>query len=334
MMTTRLPIAARRHPVVTALAHGLEVICGDLQVGPIVIAASGGVDSTAMLLATQVLTERREIDLKPTVVHVNHHLRADAGVDADHVRTLCEQLGLAFECIDVHPERGGEDARRCRYDALHEAAVRHDARWVLVAHHAEDQLETIVAALGRGAGPEGLSGMASVRALFDDVRLVRPLLQVTKDMLRDLCDVAEVAWRDDPTNADPSTLRGRLRRDVLPVLEELWPNAARRSAMNAPLLHAAATALEREAETTFGSGTRWPRAELRSVDAAIRSTGLRRALLSCGLCSDAIDTTRLVEAAEAVGDRSDHARRFEFNATTAILIDANTVSITQETSDA
>ena len=72
-------------------------------------------------------------------------------------------FGYAFcclhQCIDVHPERGGDDARRHRYDALLEAAVRHGARHALVAHHAEDQLETIVAALGRGAGPEGLAAM-------------------------------------------------------------------------------------------------------------------------------------------------------------------------------
>ena len=334
MMTTRLPIAARRHPVVTALAHGVESACGGLQLGPVVVAASGGVDSTAMVLAMQVLTERREVELEPIVVHVNHHLRDDSINDADHVRGLSEQFELQCECIDVHPEGGGDEARRCRYDALHAAAVRHGARHVLVAHHAEDQLETIVAALGRGAGPEGLAGMVATRPLAGDVHLVRPLLPVTKAMLMDLCHAADVTWRDDPTNVDPTTLRGRLRRDVLPVLEELWPNAAHRSAVNAPLVQAAAEALEREAASVFGAGPSWPRVELRRVEPAIRSTGLRRALLGCGLLSDDIDATRLAETAAAIGDGSEHARRFEFNASTAIHIDANTVSIIQETSDA
>ena len=334
MMTTRLPIAARRHPVVTALAQGVESACGGLQLGPIVVAASGGADSTAMVLATQVLTERREVDLEPIIVHVNHHLREDAGADAEHVRRLCDQLGLLCECIDVHPEGGGDDARRCRYDALHAAAVRHGARHLLAAHHAEDQLETIVAALGRGAGPEGLAGMMATRSLAGDVQLVRPLLPVTKAMLMDLCHAADIEWRDDPTNVDPTTLRGRLRRDVLPVLEELWPNAARRSAVNAPLVQAAAEALEREAASVFEVATSWPRTLLREAEPAIRSTGLRRALLNGGLAADAIDTTRLAEAAAAIGDGSEHARRFEFNATTAIHIDANTVSIIQETNDA
>ena len=75
------------------------------------------------------------------------------------------------------------------------------------------------------------------------------LLPVTKAMLMDLCHAADVTWRDDPTNVDPATLRGRLRRDVLPVLEELWPNAAQRTAVNAPLVQAAAEALGASAET-------------------------------------------------------------------------------------
>ena len=157
MMTTRLPIAARRHPVVTALAQGLESACGGLRLGPIVVAASGGADSTAMVLATQVLTERREVDLEPIIVHVNHHLREDAGADAEHVRRLCDQLGLLCECIDVHPEGGGDDARQpIGTTRPHAAAVRHGARHLLAAHHAEDQLETIVAAARARSRARGL----------------------------------------------------------------------------------------------------------------------------------------------------------------------------------
>ncbi|MDG2291450.1 MAG: tRNA lysidine(34) synthetase TilS, partial [Phycisphaerales bacterium] len=254
--------------------------------------------------------------------------------DGEHVRHCCASIGIDCVVVDVHPERGGEDARVHRYEALLAEAVRHGARHVLVAHHAEDQLETIVAALGRGAGPEGLAGMAPTRPLGDDVQLVRPLLAVPKSQLHSMCEAGEMSWREDPTNINPSTLRGRLRRDVLPVLEALWPGAAKRSAVNAPLVRAAAEALHREAEAVFGSELHWSRESLRSVSAAIRSTGLRQALMASGLGADEIDATRLCEASEAVDDRSEHARRFQFNATTAIFIDANTVSITQETNDA
>ena len=333
MTTTRLPIAARRHAVVTAMADALACAC-PCMAGPVVIGASGGGDSTAMLLAMHVLRERDEFDVTPVAVHINHHLRDDAAEDGEHVQRCCASIGIDCVVVDVHPERGGEDARVHRYEALLAEAVRLGARHVLVAHHAEDQLETIVAALGRGAGPEGLAGMAPTRPLGDDVQLVRPLLAVPKSQLQSMCEASEMSWREDPTNINPSTLRGRLRRDVLPVLEALWPGAAKRSAVNAPLVRAAAEALQREAEVVFGSELHWSRASLRSVSAAIRSTGLRKALMASGLGADEIDATRLSEASEAIDDRSEHARRFQFNATTAIFVDANTVSITQETNDA
>jgi len=199
-----------------------------------------------------------------------------------------------------------------------------------VAHHAEDQLETIVAALGRGAGPEGLAGMAPCRPLGDSVQLVRPLLGVSKKELHSMCQAAGMAWREDPTNVDPSTLRGRLRRDVLPVLEELWPGAARRSANNAPLLRAASEALQREVQSVFGSATAWSRHSLRALGPVIRSAGLRQALLDAGLGPDSIDATRLLEVADAIGDGGEHGRCFEFAHGVAVMVDANTVSISTE----
>jgi tRNA(Ile)-lysidine synthetase-like protein len=333
MTTARLPIAARRHTVVTAMAAGVRSACPSMA-GPVVLGASGGVDSTAMLLAMQVLSERDEFDIAPVAVHVNHHLRDDAADDAEHVQRCCEAIGMACEVIDVHPDRGGEEARVHRYEALLDVAVSHGAGDVVVAHHAEDQLETIIAAIGRGAGPEGMAGMAPSRPLGDGVRLVRPLLSVSKGQLQSMCETSDMAWREDPTNVDPSTVRGLLRRDVLPVLELLWPGAAQRSAVNAPLVRAAAEALRREASVVFGAERSWTRSALRAVGVAVRSTGLRQALMASGLGADEIDTTRLVETSEAIDDRGEHARRFEFNATTAILIDANTVSITREAHDA
>ncbi len=333
MSLAALPIAARRHHVVTALARGLETACGTRDLGPVVLGISGGVDSTAMLLATSVLVERPEWQIQLIPVHVNHNLREDSDLDAMQASECCKDLGLACQVVDAWPKGGGEEARVHRYEALMSVAATGEASWILAAHHAEDQLETIIAALGRGAGPTGLSGMAQRRPLGDGVALVRPLLDVTKSDLESLCQAAEVTWREDPTNHEPTTLRGRLRRDVLPVLEELWPGAAQRSAVNAPLVREAAEALLREAAEVFGSETTWPRQALRAVNTAIRSTGLRQALMASGLGADEIDTTRLVEASEAIADRSEHARSFEFNTSTAIAIDANRVWITTGTND-
>ncbi len=324
-----LPIAARRHHVVTALARGLEAACGSRDLGPVVLGVSGGVDSTAMLLATSVLAERAEWRIQPIPVHVNHNLRDEADLDASQAAECCSTLGLSCQVVDAWPERGGEEARVHRYEALMSVAAASDASWVIAAHHAEDQLETIIAALGRGAGPTGLSGMAQRRPLGDGVDLVRPLLHVTKADLKSLCQAADVSWREDPTNHEPTTLRGRLRRDVLPVLEELWPGAARRSAVNAEVVRAASAVLAREVDSIFGEETSWSRDELRQLDPALRVAGIQRALGRAGLGPDAIDTGTLHDLARAIDDGGEHGRCFEFTGGIRVQLTAGTVSIVE-----
>ena len=326
-------IAVKRHPVVTGLHRGLTSACGTTALGPMVLAVSGGGDSTALLLAMDRMRGRSGVDVEPHVVHVHHHLRAEADADAEFVHSLCEELGIGCEVIDVHPERGGAEARSLRYDALLGTARRIGAAWVATAHHAEDQFETIIAALGRGAGPSGLSGMAPRRELGDGVSLVRPLLQEAKASLHSLCETAGVAWREDPTNVDPTTLRGRLRRDVLPVLEALWPDAARRVSGNADLVRAASESLDAAADECFGGGREWTRSSLRTLDRGLRLAGLRRALRRAGLGSDGIDGSRLMDAADAISDGAEHERAFLFTGGVRVKIDANRVWIEQEHDD-
>lgn len=326
-------IETKRHPVVTSLHQGLASACGTTAIGPLVLAVSGGGDSTALLLATCRLRERSGVDIEPRVVHVHHHLRTEADADAEHVRSLCATLGVECEVLDVHPEQGGAAARTLRYEALQDAARRAGARWVATAHHAEDQLETIIAALGRGAGPTGLSGIAPRRELGDDIDLVRPLLLEARANLRSLCETAGVPWREDPTNVDPATLRGRLRRDVLPVLEELWPGVARRVSGNADIVRAASATLDAAVDELFGGGMEWTRSTLRSLDRGLRLAGLRRALLRAGLVSDGIDGDTLVAATDAIADGGEHARVFMFTGGVSVGLDANRVWIEQEHGD-
>lgn len=333
MNTAADSIEVKRHPVVTSLHRGLEAACGTTSIGPMVLAVSGGGDSTAMLLATSRLRERRGVDIQPVVVHVNHHLREASDADAEHVRSLCRELDVPCELLDVHPQQGGAEARTLRYEAILDAARRSGARWVATAHHAEDQLETIIAALGRGAGPSGLSGIAPSRRLGDGVDLVRPLLNETRADLQSLCEIAGVKWRSDPTNIDATTLRGRLRRDVLPVLEELWPDVARRVAGNADIVRAAASMLDAGVDSIFGDADQWRRSELRSLDRGLRLGGLRRALIRANLVSDGIDGDTLSAAADAIVDGAEHARVFMFTDGVSVGIDANRVWIDREYED-
>jgi len=213
----------------------------------IVLAVSGGADSVALLLACLALQRRKKRASAPlaiAVAHVHHHLRDSADADAAWVTDLCRRLGVPSVVEHVRPAslKGNlaANARRLRYQALAEVAARVGAKFVAVAHHADDQLETMLMALCRGAGPRGLAGMRSART-FDGITIVRPLLHVRKRDCEDLCRKAGIAWREDPSNRDITRRRARLRRDVVPVLDELWPGAARRAARCAGILHARLT---------------------------------------------------------------------------------------------
>lgn len=254
-----LPLAVRRHPLVREVDRQLAR-CGltkspdaDRPI-PLAIGVSGGPDSVALLLACLALRRRKKRDSAPleiVVAHVHHHLRESADDDARWVMQLCDRLAVPVhvEHVRLSGLKGNvsANARRLRYQALAEVAKRVSAKHVAVAHHAEDQLETMLMALCRGAGARGLAGMRPTRKIDDGITIVRPFLRVRKRDCEDLCRKAEIAWREDPSNVDVSKRRARLRRDVTPVLEELWPGAARRAAACAKILALASDALEREA---------------------------------------------------------------------------------------
>ena len=196
-----------------------------------------------------------------------------------------------------------------RYAALVEVARTLNTGYVAVAHHGDDQLETLLIALCRGAGLDGLSGMAWHRPLDGDLTLVRPLLGLRKVNCEAFCLMAELTFRHDPTNDDTTQVRGRLRRDVLPVLEELWPEAGRRAASAADALAMARDALEAQLADSFGPPTSraWDRSALAKLPVPIIAAGLRRAALSAAPnIADALGQILLYQAAEAItaDDRS------------------------------
>ena len=155
---TDLPIAARRHALVTGLRRGLRR-CGPIEPGPLVVAVSGGPDSVALLAGLLILARhdnRRRLEL--VAVHVHHHLRAGADEEADHTLSLCRRLGITATVRHVHPSTADE-ARRMRYGVLIEEARCVGATCITTGHHADDQLETVLMGLCQGGGLERLSGM-------------------------------------------------------------------------------------------------------------------------------------------------------------------------------
>jgi tRNA(Ile)-lysidine synthase len=201
---------AGRHPDRLSPSYPLEELFAGLT-GPVVVACSGGPDSLALLALTA------EADLHPVAVHVDHGARAGSAAEAGMVAGFAERLGTGFaaEAVAVPPGPNFEArAREARYDALERARERIGATAVLVGHSRDDQAETVLLNVLRGAGVPGLAGMPARRGA-----IVRPLLEVPRAELAAVCARLGLAPLDDPMNADPAHRRVWLRREVIPRLE-------------------------------------------------------------------------------------------------------------------
>lgn len=186
------------------------------------VAFSGGADSTSLLLAAAARWPGRVHAL-----HVHHGLQAAADAFEAHAAATAARWGAAFAAlrVDARPAPGDspEDAaRRARYRALADAARARGLAAVLLGHHAQDQAETLLLALTRGAGLPGLAGMPERRRIHG-VWFGRPLLALDGDALRRWLDGQGIAWVSDPTNADPAYTRNRIRLQVIPALAQAFP---------------------------------------------------------------------------------------------------------------
>src|SRR5207302_1972874 len=184
--------------------------------GTAVVAVSGGPDSVALL--DLLHTVAPDLGLSLVVAHADHGIQADSGTVGQAVAALALRYGLPFELGELRlgSEASETAARRARYAWLAEVQRHHAARYLVTAHHRDDQVETIVLRLLRGSGPAGLAGMPA-RARGG---LVRPLLPFPR---RDLVDyVAErgLPVHDDPANRDPRHLRSWIRTVLLPLVSE------------------------------------------------------------------------------------------------------------------
>lgn len=230
-----------------------------------VVAVSGGADSTSLLLALNELKIRKKLDLRFIVAHFNHDLRgAESEKDAQFVRDLADrfELELALKKEKISGEGNLEQAARiARYEFLFETAENLDAFAVLTAHTLNDQAETFLLNLIRGSGLEGLGGMKSVRnfeskiqnsetktvdliaeqskiqKLKSEIKLVRPFLSWAKRKeTENFCHQNAVDFRYDTMNEDLSFKRVRIRKILLPLLEDFNPKTVENLAQTAFLL--------------------------------------------------------------------------------------------------
>ncbi len=191
---------------------------------PILVALSGGADSTALLH----LLHRSDLGFDLHAVHVHHGVRGhDADEDARFCRELCRELGIDFTRVDLpdrsSPSRGREaDWRELRYRALFEVASDHGIKTVATAHHRDDVAEGVLLQLLRGAGPRAMAGIHARIGI-----LIRPLLTFSRSEIRGWLVEHSIPWREDSSNASPSHLRNDVRNRILPLIERDVPSIRR-----------------------------------------------------------------------------------------------------------
>jgi tRNA(Ile)-lysidine synthase len=241
---------------------------------PLLAMVSGGGDSVALLDVAV------RLGAKVSVLHVNYGLREGASADEDFVRDIAARLDVPLHAHRVQLPEGNaqEQARDARYSLAEQLAEGDYA----AAHTASDQAETVLYRLAVSPGSRALHGMAPRRG-----RLVRPLLSVTRDEVRDYLRARELEWREDPSNADRSFARARVRHDVLDALRELSPAAERTIAETARQLREEAEVLDAavsealrelgvaEPVPALGGGSAIPLDALRQYPPALRRLILR-----------------------------------------------------------
>jgi tRNA(Ile)-lysidine synthetase-like protein len=278
-----------------AVRRAIRSSLADVTSGTVLVACSGGADSLA--LAWCAAAEARRAGLRAGGVTVDHGLQDGSAPRARSIAAGLVDWGLdpvevVHAPVDSHGYGPEGDARKARYAALEGAAMRHDAKAVLLGHTRDDQAETVLLGLARGSGARSLGGMPPVAG-----RYRRPLLGLRRETVRAAVPPGAKPW-EDPHNALPLYRRARVRHDVLPVLErELGPGVGDALARTAELLRADADALDEWADRVFAaasvpdaagagpSGTPVVVLDvqlLTDLPAAVRTRVLRRAALVAG----------------------------------------------------
>lgn len=206
----------------------LKAVCSVLDTSkPFYVAYSGGVDSHVLLHALKTL-QVQGLSIQLHAVHVNHHLQASSDAWAAHCQAVCDRLAVPLlqlsVCID---KKSGESlealARAARYGVVAKALPK--GAYLLTGHHQDDQAETVLLQLLRGAGPKGLSAMPFQKTC-QGVTIARPLLTFSRQSIEVYAREKALNWVEDDSNADRDFQRNVLRHDVLPLLKKTWPGAA------------------------------------------------------------------------------------------------------------
>ena len=191
--------------------------------GKFLIGLSGGLDSVVLLHAMAKLRDQSGVSIQLRALHINHQLQDQAQNWEAHCLSLCAKLGIEFVSTKVEISRhsGLENAaREARYREF-EATLLIDEQ-LLLGHHRDDQMETLLLRLIRGSGSRGLSGIPRSRVLGAS-RLLRPLLDIDREELQSYAESEQLNWVEDHSNEDERFDRNYCRHSILPLIEERWP---------------------------------------------------------------------------------------------------------------
>lgn len=307
------------HPSLGAVRRVVRRELAELDPGPVLVACSGGADSLALLAAT--IAEARQ-DQHVVGVTVDHALQHGSAEHAARVVQQMAGLGVAETVaarVRVQADGHGQEAaaRHARYAVLDQLAERFGAVAVLLGHTRDDQAETVLLGLTRGSGGRSLAGMRR-RFASPSATYLRPLLDVARDDTEAACRVQGIAWWTDPHNLDPGYLRVRVRRAVLPVLEEhVGPGVAATLARTADQLRADTELLDDLAERQHAALSAAPvgdpagppergldLAALQRLPLALRTRVLRLAALAAGALDAELFYVHVQELGRLVAPRT------------------------------
>ena len=321
----------KRMGAVRRLGVSWRSLCGERGTGAgTVVACSGGADSVGLLVG--LCAAKREGE-RVVVGHVVHDMRGqeESLGDRDLVRGLADRLGCGFAERAVQIGAGNAEgrAREGRYGALADIARAEGCGFVVTGHHADDQFETMIMALMRGASLDGLAGIAPMRMLQESVALVRPALHTTRDVLRSVCEEAGVGWCEDETNSDPTRLRSGLRHGAVAMLSAERVDAPVRAARAADHLREAAQVVRDRCGVVFGAGTSWDRAVLRAERGIVIGAGLRMVISrgTGGMHMDRMTSGAIDPVVEAIRGPSGEARVYQLARGVSIEVDRDRVAV-------
>ena len=208
--------------IVSQVFNQLQRFLDHSKAERIVVAYSGGLDSTVLLHLTQSLSAKLDCNL--LAVHINHCLHPEADEWEAHCRKQAKRMGIAYQCevvqvTDKNPQGIEAAAREVRYRALQRIMKTGDL--LLTAHHQNDQAETVLLRLLRGAGIAGLKAIAKHRTLTEG-SLARPMLSISRADIHRYAQAHRLNWLEDPSNNDLRYARNYIRHRVAPVLEARW----------------------------------------------------------------------------------------------------------------